>query len=266
MSVQPGMLGRSWAVLGEDAPEQPCLVCFHFAGGSAQSFLPWRKHVGGRYNLLAAELPGRGRRYGEAFASSVYEAAAQFAEEALHLPRNPLIFVGHSLGALLAYETAYAMRERGGRQPIGLVAAGRQSPDVDQHGRNLPDASMSAIRKYLQELSGTPESILRDDAYMTMMRPILQADFDLLRSYRFRPRTPLQIPVHVVGAIHDHAVKFESLLGWSRLSVGEVSLSLIDGGHFAPIEQPASILDKADRIAGGVASNSIREQFTPACA
>ncbi|WP_210287802.1 thioesterase II family protein [Methylobacterium sp. R2-1] len=259
------MLGRSWAVLREDAPELPCLVCFHFAGGSAQTFLPWRKHVEGRYSLLAAELPGRGRRYGETFASSVYEAAAQFAEEAVHLPQKPLIFVGHSLGALLAYETAYAMRERGSRQAIGLVAAARQSPDVDQHGRDLPDSSMSAMRKYLQDLSGTPESILRDDAYMTMMRPILQSDFDLLRSYWFRPRAPLQIPLHVVGAIHDHAVKFESLLGWSRLSAGELSLSLIDGGHFAPLEQPASILDKADRIAGRVASASIEEQLAAAC-
>lgn len=258
--------GRSWTVFRDETRNLPSLVCFHFAGGSAQSFLPWRKHVEGRYDLVAAELPGRGRRFGEAFTSSIHEAAARFAEDALLLPSKKLVFVGHSLGALLAYETADAMRGQGGRQPLGLVVVGRPSPDVDRSGRGLPDASMPAMRRYLQDLAGTPEAILRDDAYMNMMRPILQADFDLLRSYRYRRRPALDIPLHVVGAIHDHAVEFESMLGWSRLSTGDHSLSLVDGGHFAPVQQPGPILEKADRILRSAApEDAVGAQPSSAC-
>lgn len=253
----------SWVVLDDGAPEQPCLACFHAAGGSAQSFLPWRRALQGRYNLVAAELPGRARRFGEAYSTSIEAAVAELADGLGRLNRHAWIFVGHSMGALLAYETAMTLREHGAPAPIGLIALARQSPDNRIQGDELPGTGARETRDYLRGLDGTPEAILENEDHVLLISKILRADFELLRGYVHRLRPPLTMPLHVVGALRDQAVEFESLLGWVRLFDGEHSLTMVDGGHFAPIHNPSTVLRKADEIvrssAGALSDPLIKE-------
>jgi surfactin synthase thioesterase subunit len=197
---------------------------------------------------VAAELPGRARRFGEAHATSLAGVAAELADGLGGAARSPWIFVGHSMGAVLAYETAMSLRERGAPAPLGLIAVARGAPDGRAPGDGLPGASASETRDYLEGLEGTPAAILENADYMSMVAKILRADFELLRGYVHRPRPPLAMPLHVIGALRDAAVGFESLLGWGRLFDGEQSLTMVDGGHFAPIHDPSTVFRKAYEI------------------
>ncbi|MCS5516151.1 alpha/beta fold hydrolase [Pseudomonas qingdaonensis] len=100
-----------------DAEAPVSLLCFHCAGGSAQSFFAWKQAAAGVCELYAVELPGRSRRLREPFAHSVTEVAAAFAEQCQALPDKPLVLFGHSLGALLAYETAQVLLAQGCASP-----------------------------------------------------------------------------------------------------------------------------------------------------
>ncbi|MCQ4298187.1 alpha/beta fold hydrolase [Pseudomonas stutzeri] len=227
-----------------DAAAPVSLVCFHCAGGSAQSFFPWKKAAQGLCELYAVELPGRSRRLREPFAESLAQLAEAFAEQCRALPNKPLILFGHSLGALLAYETARVLLAKGERPPVQLLVSSRQSPDWLPACAGLPALNDQALRDYLGNLAGTPPEVLQSKAMMDLAVPVLQADLKLILNYQHRHLQPLSIPVLVFGAISDQQVRYESLLSWERISGEGFSLRMIEGGHFAVMQQPQWVLDQ----------------------
>jgi surfactin synthase thioesterase subunit len=220
------------------------LVCFHFAGGSAQSFFSWRNNVDKNdFDLFAAELPGRGRRTSEGFVDSVSELAKSLADSISILPKKPYVFFGHSLGALIAYETARVISARGHRTPIKLIISARQSPDWFFVSNGLPLLDENSLTSYLRNLAGTPEVVLRNKDLMKMVIPILRADLKLIYNHKHVPSRSMDIPIVTIGAINDDYVTFESLLGWSKMTTGNFQLHMIKGGHFAIMDNPETVFD-----------------------
>lgn len=88
------------------------LFCLPYSGASATLFRRWQPSLPGWIRLLPLELPGRGLRFGEALHTDAASLVAQLAGE-LHGTldsASPYAFFGHSLGGLLAFELAHAMR------------------------------------------------------------------------------------------------------------------------------------------------------------
>jgi medium-chain acyl-[acyl-carrier-protein] hydrolase len=227
----------------KDAAANVRLVCFHFAGGSAQSFLPWRQPSTDVCELLAVELPGRSRRYNEPFVPSIRDAAASFAEAYLKLEPKPCVFYGHSLGALLAYETARILKNEKTAAPDRLIVSSRAGPGYFPVSVGLPELSNDSLMKYLRDLQGTKASVLENKMLMDMMLPIIRADLEMIYAYQYDNGARLDIPVDVIGAIDDQHCPFELLLDWKSITSGQFNLHMIPGGHFAPIAQPDIVLD-----------------------
>jgi len=219
------------------------LVCFHFAGGSAQSFFPWRALCDGACELIAAELPGRNRRYHEPFCSSILEAAENFAQTFSRLPSKPTVFYGHSLGALLAYETTRALSQLGQMMPQRLIVSSRAAPVKLPSSIGLPVLSDDALLNYLRDLQGTKAEVLENKALMDMMLPIIRSDLQLIYNYQHQLSPFLEIPVDAIGAIDDVHCPLEWLLGWRNVTRDKFSLHMIPGGHFAPLDSPNWVLD-----------------------
>lgn len=236
------------------APSTPAaLVCFHFAGGSAQSFFRWRRLGQGCCDLIAAELPGRGRRTRESFIRSIPELAERLADAATAFPDKPCVFFGHSLGALIAYETARILHARGHRVPDRLIVSARQSPGWEPATSGLPALDEDALRDYLHNLAGTPKAVLENEDLMRMTIPILRADLQLIYNHRHLPGEQLNIPVEAIGAIGDDYVAFESLLGWRNTTSDDFRLHMIQGGHFAIMENPGIVFEVIRNIPNGKA-------------
>ncbi|HEY0836213.1 MAG TPA: alpha/beta fold hydrolase [Azospirillum sp.] len=240
-----------WVALGGDSGADVALVCFHCAGGSAQSFAPWCRSLAGRADLVVAELPGRGRRTGEPFAASLTDAARDLAEAHRWLPDKAadkrLVFLGHSLGALLAFETARALQRLGVPGPERLIVSARHAPDWVPASAGLPEPSDEALQRYLRDLDGTPPVVFEHADLLRMVVATLRRDLDLIRGYRCAPAPRLPIPLEVIGAIGDGVVPFESLLGWRAMTDGPSRIHMIPGGHFALLARPQAVLDILSR-------------------
>jgi medium-chain acyl-[acyl-carrier-protein] hydrolase len=224
------------------------LICFHFAGGSAQSFLSWRQPSSDVCELIAAELPGRSRRYNENFTPSILHAAERFADACQQMETKRCVFYGHSLGALLAYETARVLARRGTRGPERLVVSSRSAPGSFPASTGLPELSNDALLKYLHDLQGTKQSILENKMLMDMMLPIIRADLEIIYKYRHRSHPLLDIPLDVIGAIDDRHCPFELLLAWRNVTRNTFQLHMIPGGHFAPIAHPGIVLQIINQL------------------
>jgi len=235
-----------YVVLSAEPASPVAVVCFHFAGGSAQSFFRWRQAAAG-CDLIAAELPGRGRRRHQAFAPSLMEAAVGLADGftvlAESMPGKRWVFFGHSLGALVAFETTRALRAGGVRGPDRLIVSAWHGPGSGAGAGGLPELSDAALTGYLHRLQGTPQAILENGAIMGMALPILRADLALIHGHRHSAGAPLDLPIEAIGASEDDRVPLEPLLAWGEATSGDFRLRMVPGGHFAMLDRPDILFD-----------------------
>src|SRR5215207_163972 len=89
------------------------LFCFPYAGGDAQVYRAWSRHLPPSVEVLAARLPGRGPRIKEAPFRDLAPLIVAVASAVAPYLDRPFAFFGHSMGALISFELARLLRERG---------------------------------------------------------------------------------------------------------------------------------------------------------
>ncbi|HKS15481.1 MAG TPA: alpha/beta fold hydrolase [Pseudomonas sp.] len=218
------------------------LLCLPYSGASAMVYSRWRRSLPAWLQVRPVELPGRGTRLGEPLQTDMQALARQLAGE--QLLTTPYAILGHSLGALLAFELAHALEAMGCPGPVALLACGTAAPtrreDYDgEHWRN-PKTDAELIND-LRELNGTPEEVLANRELMSLTLPVLRADFLMCGRYAYRQRPKLRCALHVLGGEDDRASQ-EQLLAWRGETTGAFSLRMFPGGHFFIHQHEAQVL------------------------
>ncbi|UVM65149.1 alpha/beta fold hydrolase [Pseudomonas sp. B21-009] len=220
------------------------LLCLPYSGASAMVYSRWRRKLPAWLQVRPVELPGRGARLGEPLLTDMQVLACQLASEQRLAASQPYALLGHSLGALLAFELAHELQALGCPPPVALFACGTAAPtrreDYDG-GKWREPKSDEVLIDELRTLQGTPEEVLANQELMSLTLPVLRADFLLCGRYVYRQRPPLRCPVHVLGGEDDKASE-EQLLAWRQESVGDFSLEIFPGGHFFIHEHEARVL------------------------
>ena len=210
------------------------LLCLPYSGASAMVYSRWRRKLPAWLNVRPVELPGRGARLAEPLHTDLAALARQLAAEQRLTANQPYAVLGHSLGALLAFELVHELRALGCRPPVALFACGTAAPSrrEEYDGARLREAKSDAeLIDELRTLQGTPEEVLANEELMSLMLPILRADFLLCGHYAYRQRPALRCPLHVFGGEDDRASE-EQLLAWRAETQGDFSLEVFPGGHF----------------------------------
>ena len=156
------------------------LFCLPYSGASAMVYARWRRALPDWLQVCPLELPGRGMRMDEPLQRDIKTLAAQLADEIGRDLGSPYALFGHSLGGLLAFELAHALKARNLPAPLALFASGTAGParrDVSEYAIEKTDEQLIAR---LRELQGTAEEALCNPELMQLMLPILRADFCLL--------------------------------------------------------------------------------------
>ncbi|WP_153788519.1 thioesterase II family protein [Pseudomonas sp. EMN2] len=223
------------------------LLCLPYSGASAMVYSRWRRKLPAWLQVRPVELPGRGARLGEALHTDMQALARQLASEQRLAANAPYALLGHSLGALVAFELAHELQALGCAPPLALFACGTAAPTrrEDYDGANWREPkSDEALLAELRKLGGTPEEVLANQELMSLTLPVVRADFLLCGRYAYRQRAPLHCPLHVLGGDTDRA-NAEQLQAWRRESQGEFSLEMFPGGHFF-------IHEHEDRVLGAL--------------
>ncbi|WP_342373529.1 alpha/beta fold hydrolase [Propioniciclava soli] len=241
-------------ILDDRAPGAQCeLLCLPHAGGSSLSYREWQGWAPDWMTVRAVELPGRGRRFGEPPLRRMHLVAGRVAAAIAAQVDRPFALFGHSMGALIAFETARVLADRGGPLPCRLFLSAMAAP-VRNAGRGeaLHAASDGVLIERLRSYDGTPPEVLANPDLLGLVLPIIRADFEMLETYRIGAGEPLDVPVTVLGGREDALVGPADLLRW-REYAPLAGVRTFDGGHFYLTEHGPGVVDHiAAELAGSL--------------
>lgn len=189
-----------------------------------------------------AMLPGRGARKAEApFERMAPLVQALAAAMEPHIGQS-YVFLGHSLGGIVAFELARELRRRSLALPRLLLVSAARAP---QFRRNHVPPSEPSDEQLLRD-AGLPDL----PAIRYSVLPALRADTHLYRHYIYTEDDPLPMPIRAYGGLEDKHVSTAHLEAWREQTTASFELRLFPGGHFYQKERPADF-DAALREALG---------------
>lgn len=209
------------------------LVCFPYAGASAQIFYDWPAHFGPEIGICLVHLPGRGKRLHErpfTQLSPLVDSIVQNMPD--ELLEGPFALYGHSMGAILGFEIARAIRRRNRIEPVQLFLSGRSAPHVVQSEAARFCLPHDELIAKLKELNGTPQGLFEDPEFTELFLPVLRADFEIADTYQYRPERSLSCPITVYGGLDDREAPVADLHAWKEHTSAAFKVRLFPGDHF----------------------------------
>ncbi len=203
---------------------QATIILFPFAGGSASYFRDWPGKEP-QFSFYSAELPGRGYRFAEPFASSLTECAVAIADSILKWLNGPIYLAGHSMGSLIAAEVACVLEQSGLSVAYLLVS-----------GCGVPGSKRQAIDgdliDHLISLGGIPSELSESADFMRMFKSIFTSDIGLIDAYVPREDLKLSCPITVYSGDSDKTVQYVDVKAWDKVTASECNFVSMEGGHF----------------------------------
>ena len=222
----------AWGMQGrEQTPARLRLFCFHHAGGSASVFRPWLNNAPRDIEICPVQLAGRENRFLEQPATSLTTLIGQIEEAIISYLDCPFAFFGHSMGAMLCFELARALRRNHGLEPryLFLSAFAELQQPRPAPFSHLPDGQF--VDQFQRRFRSLPDDVMTNQELLTYYLPILRADFTLVETYNYYADEPFICPITAMGGLQDHVVKRSSLTAWRQHTRDLFLLRMFPGGH-----------------------------------
>lgn len=154
----------------------------------------------------------------------------------------PFDIVGHSLGALTAFELARWLRRAGGPQPERLFVSGRGAPHLPSDGEDISRRDSAFFVRLLRDFGGTPSRVIEDPRMAEMIIPALRADLVMHQRYVYRYDEPLDTSITAFAALDDERAQPIDVEQWGVHTAATFRRIDHPGGHFAIIEDPSPLV------------------------
>jgi len=238
---------------GGDGEALPALICAPHAGGGAALFRTWPKALP-RIAVHVLDLPGRDARFDQPPFTRLDTLVASAADAILPLSRRPFALFGHSMGALILFETARLLRRRGVATPEHLFVSSFRAPHLPcpkPRRADMPDAMFVEEIRRINKPAFDPAEHAE---LLELMLPTLRADFRLVESYAFRPEPPLGCPITACGGSDDSEISEQELREWRHHTSETFDLMMLPGGHAYLQTQERTLLGRIHHVLAGRAA------------
>ncbi|MEE8056394.1 MAG: alpha/beta fold hydrolase [Pseudomonadales bacterium] len=217
------------------------LVLFPWAGAGASAYRHFIDLLPNTIEVLVVQLPGREDLYRQPRLLTMNQIVSYLLDDLIALFDRPVSFFGHSMGALVAYECALALKKLIDLDPKALILSGCETPNSKNcapYVRCLASASEETLMEDLRQMGGTHSAIMDSTEMMRTLLPVLRADYQVLDNYTSKVSPRLSCPLVIAGGKEDISITLESLADWKPLSAGEFHVYWFEGDHFYLCSDP----------------------------
>lgn len=227
------------------------LICLPFAGGGAGFYRAWKDLPEGSPAIVPLQLPGREELFIEEPFRNAVEAGERLAERAAELSRDydRVALFGHSLGAVLAYETARNLDESGDGRLAHLFVSGSPGPWSGRTERATELDDEEFVAK-VEQFAGFRHEALADPDMREILLPLLRADVEMHENYKPVSQRKLTVPVTSLRGTDDALVSRDQAAEWDAATDAAFDLVEIPGRHMYLVDDPQPLLAAVVRALG----------------
>ncbi|MFO0727924.1 MAG: alpha/beta fold hydrolase [Myxococcota bacterium] len=221
------------------------LFCFPYAGSGASVYRAWPAGLSPEVEVCAVQLPGREARWNDPAITTIDGLVAAMVEGLASEFDRPFALYGHSMGSLLSFELARALREKS-LFPEVIFVSGRWAPDWPRNDASIAHlGNAELIQEVNRRHQGIPKEILASEELSGLFADILRSDMAAIESYRFRPAPPLSSPIVALWGDRDRPTE-ESVDAWRAHTAGRFAIYEMPGDHFFLNSEREQLLERVN--------------------
>lgn len=209
------------------------LICFPHAGGSAVSYGPLARTLGSRFRVLGVQYPGRQDRRHEPLLGTVADLVEGALPEIRALiPRTASYSLfGHSMGAVVAFETCRRLEQDEMKPPAALFVSGRIPPSR-KTSHAVHRYSDQELIRHLLDFGGTPAVLLEDPDFRSLILSVTRSDYRAIETYSCAPEATVESPIVALVGDNDPVTSTADSKEWQAHTTGPFTHTSFPGGHF----------------------------------
>ncbi|OKH99755.1 hypothetical protein A6A06_22005 [Streptomyces sp. CB02923] len=219
------------------------LFCLPYAGGGASMYRGWAHRLPAGVETNAVQLPGREERFREEPLRRLDDVVAGLGAVLAGHTDRPYALFGHSMGSLLAFETARWLRAEGLPDPEFVIVSGRGAAQVPPPWPAIHHLPEEEFVQRVIAMHGTPTWVFEDEQLRRMVIRVLRADLEVVDTYRYRAEAPLPCPVTAFTSPGDPLAPPEHVRAWAEQTTAAFRCHEVEGGHFFLRDNADSFLE-----------------------
>jgi medium-chain acyl-[acyl-carrier-protein] hydrolase len=205
------------------------LYCLPPAGAGAAVFRTWQSRLPGGVKVCPIQLPGRETRLHEEPITGMDALSAQIAPILDTTAPGGCAVLGHSFGALAAFEAVRRLRATSDTLPDMLVVLAAPAPQ-------LPVAALEDEDEvaFLRRVGGIAADVINHPGFMRLIMPALRADVRICCEYLYADESPLDIPIVAMAGTRDPLVPVGAVAEWAAQTTAGFRFEILEDDHFFP--------------------------------
>ena len=206
-----------------------------FAGGSSQSFAPWKDAE--EFTFYYVDIPGKGKNRERPFLKSMEEMGKFCADDISSVLEKEDVkeyyLWGHSMGSYLSYEAIKVLVEQGSLLPSRLILSGTVGPErINRVEMRRHLGSDEKFLDYIIDFGLVSEKISKSRFFQSKFLPVIKNDYEALEKYHAKKVVIPGLRTMVINGEDDATVNYQDAIQWSEYFEEEILFKWVSGNHF----------------------------------
>ena len=208
------------------------LVFFGFAGGTVTALHSLAEAMPEWIEVWGAEYPGRGMRWRETPLNCADTLLEDLQPGLCMLDEMPLLLLGYSMGAHVAYRLALQSKLH---HLSGLIALSARPPMYQFDQWDATSLNDNELMARLEALGGMPKEVLSSEGILDNFLPVMRADLAVCADFKRFKVQVLPCEVFMLEGKSDRLLIDVQAQRWLEVAGGSPQNSkhhAYPGGHF----------------------------------
>ena len=202
------------------------IVCFPPNGSGATNFRNWPTYLEKQgCQMFVVQPPGWEARFTETPVDDLQEMVQSVCRQLAPLIKpDRFVFYGHSLGALLAFESAHYLQAKHMLCPRHIYVAAWSAPTIPyQHPQNVPmdvfepSTPTHVLTSYVPRFTYLDPRLASNPTIMKRLKPCLAAGVKICSAYTYNHADRLPCNITALSGSNDLFAPSSNMAGWANM-------------------------------------------------